>query len=52
VGKLSFEDAKLVENIKAFIEAVEKAKPSGFKGKLIANITVCSTMGKGLRISM
>jgi large subunit ribosomal protein L1 len=50
VGKLSFEDNKLVENIKAFIEAIEKNKPVAFKGKLIGNITVCSTMGKGIRI--
>lgn len=52
VGKLSFEDAKLIENIKSFIEAVEKAKPAAFKGKLITNISVCSTMGKGIRVKM
>jgi large subunit ribosomal protein L1 len=52
VGKLSFDDAKLIENIKAFVEAVDKAKPSGFKGKMVANTTVCSTMGKGIRIKM
>jgi large subunit ribosomal protein L1 len=51
VGKLSFDDAKLVENIKAFIEAVEKAKPAAFKGKLISGITVCSTMGFGIKIA-
>jgi large subunit ribosomal protein L1 len=50
VGKLSFEDNKLAENIKAFVEAIEKSKPATFKGKLIANITICSTMGKGIRI--
>jgi len=52
VGKLSFEDAKLIENIKVFIEAIEKAKPAAFKGKLITNITVCSTMGNGIKISL
>lgn len=52
VGKLSFEDAKLVENIKAFVEAIEKSKPAAFKGKLISNITICSTMGKGIKISL
>jgi large subunit ribosomal protein L1 len=52
VGKLSFDDDKLIENIKKFIEAVEKAKPAGFKGKLIGNITICSTMGVGLRIQI
>jgi large subunit ribosomal protein L1 len=52
VGKISFEDNKLAENIKAFIEAIEKNKPATFKGKLIASITVCSTMGRGIRIKM
>lgn len=52
VGKLSFEDNKLAENIKTFIETVEKTKPSALKGKLIANISVCSTMGQGMKISL
>ena len=52
VGKLSFDEAQLVENIKAFMEAVEKAKPTAFKGKMIANITVCSTMGCGIKIKL
>lgn len=51
VGKISFEENKLVENIKSFIDAVEKSKPSGLKGKLISNISVCSTMGVGLKVS-
>lgn len=50
VGKISFEDEKLAENIKAYLAAIEKTKPSGFKGKLIKNISLCSTMGIGLRI--
>lgn len=52
VGKLSFDEAKLVENIKTFISSVEKSKPAAFKGKLIGNITLCSTMGAGLKISL
>jgi len=52
VGKLSFEGNKLIENIETFIEAVEKNKPSALKGKLIANISVCSTMGQGMKISL
>jgi large subunit ribosomal protein L1 len=51
VGKISFDDTKLAENIRTFVEAIEKAKPSGFKGKLISNISICSTMGVGLKIS-
>lgn len=52
VGKLSFDEAQLVENIKTFVEAVEKAKPAAFKGRMIANITVCSTMGCGIKIKL
>lgn len=50
VGKLSFEAAKLEENIKAFLDALKKAKPEAVKGKFIAGVSVCSTMGPGLRI--
>jgi len=52
VGKLSFEDSKLQENLKVFIETIEKSKPAAFKGKLISNITVCSTMGHGIKIGL
>lgn len=50
VGKLSFTSAALEENIRTFVEAIEKSKPEGFKGKLIATLTLTSTMGPGLRI--
>lgn len=52
VGKLSFEDAALIENIKSFVENLEKARPSKFKGKLIVNVSVSSTMGAGLKIQI
>ena len=52
VGKISFEDEKLIENIKTFVTNLEKAKPAALKGRLIAKITVCSTMGIGLKISI
>ena len=51
VGKVSFEEAKLAENIKVFIAAVEKAKPVASKGKLILGVSVCSTMGAGIKVS-
>jgi large subunit ribosomal protein L1 len=50
VGKVSFDEVKLLENIKTFIDSVRKAKPSGLKGKLIMNMSVCSTMGAGIKI--
>lgn len=51
VGKVSFDDKKLVENIKFFIEAVEKSKPAGLKGTYIKNISLASTMGPSVKIS-
>jgi large subunit ribosomal protein L1 len=52
IGKVSFEDAKLEENFKILLEAVRKAKPEGAKGKFIKNISICSSMGKGVRIDL
>src|SRR5688572_24780662 len=50
VGKASFSEDKLVENIKAFADAVNKAKPSGAKGTFIQRIAVSSTMGPGVKV--
>jgi large subunit ribosomal protein L1 len=50
IGKISFDEAKLEENFKAFLDAVKKAKPEGAKGKFIKNISICSTMGKAVQI--
>ena len=52
VGKTSFAEEKLVENVKAFIENLEKSKPSAVKGKFLVNVTLCSTMGAGLKIKI
>ena len=52
VGKASFDEAKLVENIKAFVEAVVKAKPSGAKGTYMKKIALSSTMGAGVTIDV
>ena len=50
IGKVSFDDGKLVENIHAFAGAVAKAKPSGAKGTYIERIAITSTMGPGVKV--
>jgi large subunit ribosomal protein L1 len=50
VGKASFEGDKLVENIKAFVEAVVRAKPQGAKGTYLQRVALSSTMGPGVKV--
>ena len=50
VGKASFDAQKLVENIKAFADAVQKAKPAGAKGHFINRVAISSTMGPGVKV--
>ncbi len=50
VGKASFSETKLVENVRAFTDAVMKAKPTGVKGTFVKRISVTSTMGPGVKI--
>ena len=50
VGKVSFEDAKLVDNIKAFVDVIIKSKPQAAKGVYIKNIAIASTMGPGIKV--
>ena len=50
VGKASFGEDKLVENIKAFVDAVAKAKPAGAKGTYIQRVAISSTMGPGVKV--
>ena len=52
VGKASFDEAKLVENVKAFVAAVLKAKPEGAKGSYMKKIAISSTMGPGVTIDV
>ncbi|WP_435140589.1 50S ribosomal protein L1 [Pseudopelagicola sp. nBUS_19] len=52
VGKASFGEEKLVENVKAFMTAVLKAKPSGAKGSYLKKVALSSTMGPGVTISI
>jgi len=52
VGKTSFEADKLSENIKAIVDAVVKAKPSGAKGTYLKRVAISSTMGPGLKVDV
>ena len=51
-GKASFEDGKLVENLKTFIDVIIKSKPSTAKGNYVKNISISSTMGPGIKIDL
>ena len=52
LGKASFEEAKLQENFDALMEAIVKAKPSALKGQYLRSITLTSTMGPGVKVSV
>ena len=52
VGKASFGEAALVQNVKAFVDSVAKAKPQGAKGTYLKKISLSSTMGPGVKIAL
>jgi large subunit ribosomal protein L1 len=52
VGKISFEENKLVDNLTAVIDAVEKAKPTGAKGQFIRSATLTTAMGPGIKLDL
>ncbi|MEL6620412.1 MAG: 50S ribosomal protein L1 [Pseudomonadota bacterium] len=52
VGKASFDEAKLVENVRAFVGAVAKAKPAGAKGTYMKKVSLSSTMGPGVSVDV
>ena len=52
IGKTSFGSDKLIQNVNAFIEAIQKARPSGAKGTFIKKISISSTMGVGININI
>ncbi|MDQ1324090.1 MAG: ribosomal protein [Chloroflexota bacterium] len=52
VGKASFEEAQLVDNLAALVDAVNRAKPSGAKGQYLRTLTVATTMGPGIRVDI
>jgi large subunit ribosomal protein L1 len=52
IGKVSFDAGKLAENLRAFVDAVARAKPSGAKGTYLKKIAVSSSMGPGVSVSV
>ena len=52
IGKASFDEAKLLENARAFFDAIVKAKPSGAKGTYVKRVSLSSTMGAGVKIEV
>ena len=52
VGKASFPSERLAENIKAFVGAINRAKPSGAKGTYVKKVSLSSTMGPGLKVEL
>ena len=52
VGKASFDEAKLAQNIRAFVDAVSKAKPTGSKGTYLQRAAISSTMGPGVKLDI
>jgi large subunit ribosomal protein L1 len=52
VGKLSFEEDKLADNIQAFVDQVRHAKPAGVRGNYVESVTVSATMSPGIRVTV
>ena len=52
VGKLSFDEQKLVENIKAFVDHIQSLRPAALKGQFIKGVTISATMSPGIRVAV
>jgi large subunit ribosomal protein L1 len=52
VGKASFTEDALVANVKAFVDAINKAKPTGAKGLYLQKVSISSTMGPGVKLDL
>jgi large subunit ribosomal protein L1 len=52
IGKASFDDGKLLENIRAFVDAINKAKPAGAKGTYVKKVSLSSSMGPGVHVDV
>jgi large subunit ribosomal protein L1 len=52
IGKASFDEAKLAENLKSFVNTILKLKPASVKGNYVKNISISSTMGPGVKLDI
>jgi large subunit ribosomal protein L1 len=52
LGKVSFDESKLTENVTSFIDEIKKIKPSGLKGNFVNSVYLSSSMGFGLRVEI
>ncbi|MCZ4283123.1 50S ribosomal protein L1 [Kiloniella laminariae] len=52
IGKLSFDEGQLIENVRAFVDAINKARPTGAKGTYLKRIALSSTMGPGVKLEI
>jgi large subunit ribosomal protein L1 len=52
IGKVSFDDDKLLENMATLVDAIVKAKPAGAKGQYIRSVSLATTMGPGIRLEL
>jgi len=52
IGKASFAEAQLLENARAFVEAIQRARPTGAKGTYVKKVAVSSTMGPGVKVDV
>ena len=52
IGKVSFDEDKLAQNLRAFVDAVQKAKPTGAKGTYMKKVSISSTMGPGVSVDV
>ena len=52
IGKISFDDQKIIDNLLTIVETIKKVKPSSSKGNYLLNVAICSTMGPGIKIEL
>ena len=52
IGKVSFDEKALTENLTYFINTIIKSKPTAVKGKFVKNISICTTMGPGIKLNL